>query len=93
MTDPCCTIFKDKRLKWFLRRHADVPPAVEKQKRVSRTLEESLVVKRDYYGTLAPQIDICDMNLKIEIAMTSPSQKRISADTAHLFSPESSSAH
>lgn len=38
MTDPCCTIFKDKRLKWFLRRHADVPPAVEKlEKSVQNT--------------------------------------------------------
>lgn len=48
------------------------------------------MVKRNYYGTLVPQINIWNMDLKIEVVVTLPSQKRISADTVHLFFPQSS---
>lgn len=44
MTDPCCTIFKDKsnvmvetQSKWLLKRHADVPAGVGKLEKSVQT--------------------------------------------------------
>lgn len=91
MTDPCYIIFKDKRLKVNgFSKDMLITNWCGKARKVSRPLDESLVVKRNYYGTLVPQINIWNMDLKIEIVVPSPSQKRISADTVHLFFPQSS---
>jgi len=68
--------------KWLLKRHADISAGVGKLE-TSVLKDASLIVKRDYYGTLAPQINIWNMDLKFEIAVTLPSQQRISADAAH----------